>query len=139
MTSSSIKKRERRRARYNRNVQKEFDHKVSAWNNGKLIEENHNQNSYSPEYTIAISRRLVDLLVVERNRALKSEQPGEYFINGFRKYKQKIQDTILLWNRSVQINSDYIYLKQLLETYWDQVLGDSNPGALLQLAIDYDK
>ena len=52
--SSSKRKKERRRMRYERNVRKEIEHKNQAWNDGKLIEENHNQGPYSQQYTIAV-------------------------------------------------------------------------------------
>ena len=56
--SSSKRKKERRRMRYERNVRKEIEHKNQAWNDGKLIEENNNQGPYSEQYTIAVSERL---------------------------------------------------------------------------------
>ena len=41
--SSSKRKKERRRMRYERNVRKEIEQKNQAWNDGKIIEENNNQ------------------------------------------------------------------------------------------------
>ena len=82
--SSSKKKKERRRMRYERNVRKEIEHKNQAWNDGKLIEENHNQGPYSEQYTIAVSERLFQYVNQERDRSLQTETPAEEYIRGFR-------------------------------------------------------
>ena len=125
--SSSQRKKERRRMRYERNVRKEIEHKNQAWAEGKLIEENHNQGPYSAQYTIALSERLVQYVNQERDKALNME-PGsfidkrtqeplskdEVYVRGFRKYKMKIQDLILYWNPEVPRNRDYEYLKNLI-------------------------
>ena len=52
--SSSKRKKERRRMRYERNVRKEIEYKKQAWESGKLIEENHNGGSYSGPYSIEL-------------------------------------------------------------------------------------
>lgn len=141
--SSSKRKKERRRMRYEKHVRAEIEHKKQAWEEGKLIEENHNQGPYSPEYTIALSERLVQYVNQERDKALNME-PGsildkrtqeplskdEVYVRGFRKYKMKIQDLILYWNPTVQRNNDYYYLKTLLDTYWDEVVAASNKAGL---------
>ena len=135
--SSSQRKKERRRMRYERNVRKEIEHKNQAWAEGKLIEENHNQGPYSAQYTIALSERLVQYVNQERDKALNME-PGsfidkrtqeplskdEVYVRGFRKYKMKIQDLILYWNPEVPRNRDYEYLKNLLEAYWDKCIAE---------------
>ena len=118
----SIRKKERRKARYEKNVKKELDHKREAWNNGKLIEENHNQGPYSELYTKDLCKRLIQYIDQEKQRALLSKDPPNNFLVGFRKYKIKIQDLILHWNNNVEKNYMYYYLKTLLETYWDWVL-----------------
>lgn len=129
--------------RYERNVKKEIDHKNQAWQEGKLIEENHNQDPYSPEYTLALSERLVQYVNQERTKAetmipgsildKKTELPlssDEVFVRGFRKYKMKIQDLILYWNPRVPRNNDYYYLKTLIDTYWDEVVSNHNMAGL---------
>lgn len=120
--SSSEKKKERRRERYERNVAKEIDYKKRAWEEGKLIEENHNNKSYSAEYSKEISRRLV--LRLEK---AKEESCGdnELFLLKYRLYKNKIRDFILLCTPETCTPEDEIYynyniLKGSLEVYWDE-------------------
>jgi hypothetical protein len=131
--SSSKKKKERQRLRYEKNVQKEIVHKKHAWDNGKLIEENHNQGPYSENYTIALSQRLVQYISQERKRALQTETPAQEYVRGFRKYKIKIQDLILHWNPLIPRGIEYNFLKTLLEVYWDEVLANQNDAALLSV------
>lgn len=131
--SSSKKKKERQRLRYEKNVQKETEHKKYAWDNGKLIEENHNQGPYSENYTIALSQRLVQYISQERERSLQTETPAQEYVRGFRKYKIKIQDLILHWNPLIPRGIEYNFLKTLLEVYWDEVLANQNDAALLSV------
>lgn len=149
--SSSKRKKERRRIRYERNVRKEIEHKNQAWAEGKLIEENHNQGPYSEQYTVALCERLVQYVKQEYDRAYtpggRSEtyivptnpitgQPltdDEIYVRGFRKYKMKIQDLILHWNPSVAKDSGYEWLKKLLETYWDEVVANHQADALKRI------
>lgn len=121
-------KKERRRLRHERNVEKERVHKKEAWEAGKLIEENHNQGPYSVDYTMKITSRLVQYMLEEK---IKASGNGAEFVNGFRKYRKKIIDCILHYNPAVPKGSDYHYLKNLLETYWDEVLVNGNINALL--------
>ena len=145
--SNSQRKKERRRMRYERNVRKEIEHKNQAWAEGKLIEENHNQDPYSAQYTIALSERLVQYVNQERDKALnmepgsfidkRTEQPlskDEVYVRGFRKYKMKIQDLILFWSPDVPKNRDYEYLKNLLEAYWDNVVAERNFAGLWRVS-----
>src|SRR5574344_1407771 len=125
---SSNRKKERRLDRHNRNIINEANHKKEAWDNGKLIEENHNQGPYTSDYTRKLSSRLVQYINDEKNRAINS---GSDFVMGFRKYKIKIQDLILHWNNEVPKTKDYEYLKRLLEVYWDEVILLGNDTALL--------
>ena len=114
--TSSKRKKERRLQRHLRNIQKEIDYKKQAWENGKLIEENHNQGPYSKNYTIELCDRLVKIL---RNIV---NEPGidlDLTIRKFRLYKNKIKDLILHWNPEAEKDKDYNYLKGSLETYWD--------------------
>lgn len=136
--SSSAKKKERRKLRYERNVQKELVHKQEAWDAGKLIEENHNSKSYSEEYTLALSRRLKEYLLQEYDRSLVSEVPSVEFVRKFRKYRIKIRDLIILWSPSVpETIPEYEFLKGLIETYWDGVLGKEDPGTLLRYVSNW--
>lgn len=133
--SSSIKKKERRKQRYERNVQKEQLHKEEAWQSGKLIEENHNRKSYSSEYTIALSKRLKEYLLQEYQKSIMTKVPDVEFVRKFRKYRMKIRDLILLWSPDVpETLEEYEFLKGLIETYWDEVLQKENIGALLEYA-----
>lgn len=129
--SSSNRKKERRDLRHNRNIMKEIKHKEEAWNNGKLIEENHNDGPYTEQYTFELCNRLIQRLRENRIKALESDNPGETFLISFRQYKMKIQDLILHWNDNVLKLGEYSYLKNLLETYWDDVIPFGNSNALL--------
>jgi hypothetical protein len=132
----SIRKKEKRKIRHINNIRKEETHKKEAWDNGKLIEENHNQGPYSPEYTKDLCKRLIDYLWQEKQRSLTLPNPANNFVVGFRKYKMKIQDLILHWNPEVEKNYMYKYLKRLLEIYWDQVLFGNEKELIEQ---DYDR
>lgn len=114
--STSKRKKERREQRKQRNIQKELDHKKEAWEKGKIIEENHNDGFYSSEFTLKISSRLIEIFSELKNTAGKD---NERILYGFRQYRIKVRDTILRWNPAVEYNSDYYYLKTLIETYWD--------------------
>lgn len=113
--SSSKRKKERKEQRKQRNIQKEIDHKKEAWENGKIIEENHNDSFYSPEFTLKISSRLIEIF----SGLKKNITTNEEAIFKFRQFKAKVRDTILRWNPNVEYNQDYFYLKNLIETYWD--------------------
>jgi len=143
--SKSKKSKERRLERHNKNIQKEKEHKISAWNNGKLIEENRNQGPYSLTYTRALTDRLCLYLNEEKEKANQVERgiikilnkttglplsPDEVFIRGFRKYKEKIIDLIIYWSPEVPQDLSYQSLKFLMEVYWDEVIEKKNPGAL---------
>lgn len=131
--SSSAKKKERRRLRYERNVKKELDHKKEAWESGKLIEENHNGKCYSDEYTINLSKRLMQYLLQEYDKSLTNIAPDIEFIRQFRKYRMKIRDLIILWSPNIpETIPEYEFLKGLIETYWDEVLEKNDLGSLLK-------
>lgn len=120
--SSSQAKKDRRKARYERNVAKEIKHKKEAWNRGKLIEENHNEGPYSSDYTQELGQRLYDII-----QDLKTQSAGnnEDFILKYRLYKNKIRDFILYYSPDIPKDKIYEYLKYSLEVYWD------NPENLL--------
>ena len=105
--SSSKRKKERRRARYERNVRKEQEHKQQAWNSGKLIEENYSNNYYSQQYTHALAERLVELL---RKGTAGAEGNNERFIKWYQMYRMKIRDLIILWNDTESKLPEVYYL-----------------------------
>ncbi len=142
--SSSQRKKERRRMRYERNVRKEIEHKQEAWAAGKLLEENHNGGPYSSGYCEELAQRLVDRIEAGRLRApnpptVKPDgtpietpfTPNEYFHHHFGKYRMKTRDLILHWNPSLPKNANYRYLKNAIETYWD------HPDSILQKVSEY--
>lgn len=118
--SSSKRKKERRKMRYERNVQKEVEYKKQAWESGKLIEENHNGGPYSAQYSIELGERLYNIIQNYRLQCLSPEGGGnELFIQKFRLYRKKIRDFILHWNPDTPKTEAYNYLKSAIETYWD--------------------
>ena len=129
--TSSKRKKERRRMRYLRNVRKEVEYKKEAWENGKLIEENHNQGPYSAGYSIELGNRLMDIIQNYKKQCLESTEPfldpktgvqlskEEVMVRKFRLYRMKIRDFILHYNPDIPKTEAYEYLKQGIETYWD--------------------
>lgn len=119
--SSSKRKKERRRMRYERNVRKEQEYKKKAWEEGKkLIEENHNGGPYSGPYSIELGERLYNIMQNYRNQCLEPEGGGnDRYVLRFRLYRQKIRDFILHWNPETPKTPAYEYLKAAIETYWD--------------------
>lgn len=132
--TSSKRKKERRRMRYLRNVRKEVEYKKEAWENGKLIEENHNQGPYSAGYSIELGERLMKIIQGYKEMCLQpnpetGEGPGgnELMIKKFRMYRMKIRDFILHYNPDIPKTEAYEYLKNGIETYWD------NPDNLINV------
>lgn len=130
--TSSKRKKERRKMRYLRNVRKEVEYKKEAWENGKLIEENHNQGPYSPGYSIELGDRLMKIIQGYKEMCLQPNpenggEPGgnEMMIRKFRMYRIKIRDFILHYNPGIPKTEAYEYLKLGIETYWD------NPDQLI--------
>ena len=126
--SSSKRKKERRRMRYERNVRKEIEYKKQAWESGKLIEENHNGGPYSGPYSIELGERLYKIIMRYKVQAL-NEGGNEHFVMRFRLYRMKIRDFILHWNPETPKTEAYLFLKGAIETYWD------NPETLLDYAV----
>jgi hypothetical protein len=114
-------KKERREKRHQRNIQKEKTHKEEAWKAGKLIEENHNGESYSPQYAFELGERLASRIrdIRKACEGLSSSEALELCLLKFRLYRQKIRDYILHFPQDIEKTEDYEYLKDLLETYWD--------------------
>lgn len=118
--SSSKRKKERRRMRYERNVRKEIEYKKQAWESGKLIEENHNGGPYSGPYSIELGDRLYNIIQRYRSQCLEPDGGGnDMFVLRFRLYRMKIRDFILHWNPDTPKTPAYLYLKSAIETYWD--------------------
>ena len=112
--SSRDKKKQRRAERKRKCIEKEDSHKIEAWNSGKLLEENHDGINYSPEYTKAIATRLYEKL----NPYQCSNQ--DEMIKKLWKYKEKIITLLVEWNDEVSRSlPQYVYLKALIEAYWD--------------------
>lgn len=124
--TNSKKKKERRKLRYLRNIRKEVEYKKDAWEKGKLIEENHNNGPYSPEYSIELGNRLYNIMQSFKEQAfnskelLNSVQKNEFLIIKFRMYRIKIRDFILHYNPIIPKSKEYNYLKLLIEIYWDK-------------------
>lgn len=120
MTSSNLRK-QKRRERKERNIQKELTYKKEKWENGKLIEENHNNKYYSEEYSIELGNRLYNIIesIKSSCKEIPIESVNEIFIGRFLLYKNKIRDFILFYNPNIKKSNEYNYLKKLLENYWD--------------------
>jgi hypothetical protein len=125
MNNRRENKRRRRLERKKRNIEKEVKHKKEAWDSGKLIEENHNDEYYTEEYTIKLGDRLFDIIF----DCVKSSSSNEEFIVKFRDFKRKIIDFILLYCPTIQKGDKYYFLKACLECYWD------NPDQLLSILV----
>jgi hypothetical protein len=68
--SNKENKKRRRLERHIRNKNKEKAYKEEAWENGKLIEENHNNGPYSPGYTLELGQRLFQIMKDVKERWL---------------------------------------------------------------------
>ena len=117
--SNKENKKRRRLERHIRNKNKEKVYKEEAWENGKLIEENHNNGPYSPGYTLELGQRLFQIMKDVKEKMAEQEDKETYAIFRFRSYRKKIQDYILHYSPEVPKNEVYESLKRLIETYWD--------------------
>lgn len=108
-------KKERRQERHKKNIEKEIKYKQEAWSAGKIIEPNHNGGSYPGDYSIEVGKRLKSK-IYPGSRNFTAEE----YISKFRLWKMKIQDFILHYSPEIPKSSEYLYLKHLLETYWDE-------------------
>ena len=106
--SNKENKKRRRLERHIRNKTKEIEYKAEAWEKGKLIEENHNNKYYSPEFSLIMA-----------NRIAESIKPYTEDKNSFFFYKKKAIKLILLYNPDIEKNKNYYYIKKILEDYWD--------------------
>lgn len=118
---SKENKKLRRKARYEKNLKKDITHKKEAWENGKLIEPNHNNGPYPEEYCIELGKRLVNIINQYRTQAQDSnEDQASYFIQRFRLYRVKFRDFILHYNPDLEKTPEYEFIKRALELYWDE-------------------
>lgn len=117
--SNKENKKRRRLERHIRNKNKEKAYKEEAWENGKLIEENHNNGPYSQKYTLELGDRLYNIMKDVRMKMAEQEDKETYAIFRFRSYRKKIQDYILHYNPDVPKTEAYESLKRLIENYWD--------------------
>ena len=117
--SNKERKRERRKQRHERNIRREVEHKREAWENGKLIEENHNNGPYSEGYAKELGKRLCDIL--DNNKLMCLEDGGEeLFVIKYRLLRIKIRDYILHYPPGLSKDCYYTRLKRSIETYWDE-------------------
>lgn len=123
-------KKIRRQLRHKKNSERDREYKIEAWKSGKLIEENHNSGPYTSDYTIELSERLIQYLLQERDKVMNGPDPEQKFTESFRRYKKKIQTLILHWSPIAPKDFNYDFLKELLETYWDEVITKNNYSAL---------
>ena len=119
--SNKENKKRRRLERHIRNKTKEIEYKAEAWENGKLIEENHNNQPYSTKYTIELGTRLYNIMkdVNLKMSGFEGEDKKNYAIFRFRSYRKKIQDYILHYDPGTPKGEIYESLKRLIECYWD--------------------
>jgi hypothetical protein len=114
----SLKKKQKKE----KNREKDKNNKKSAWEKGKLIEENHNNQPYSSEYTLELGTRLYNILTDIKSKSESYDNPetkNDYVLLRFRMYRKKIQDYILHFNPGEPKTEKYEILKYLLEVYWD--------------------
>lgn len=105
--------KEKRRLRHERNVQKDKLHKEEAWEQGKIIYENHNNTFFSSEFSIDLINRLV-----EKIKSYLIEDEDRFLIN-YQKIKSKLIDSVLMYSPDIPKTSEYEFIKYSLELYWD--------------------
>lgn len=115
MTSSKRSKYKRHLRKVN-NKNKDSLKKIESWNRGALIEENHNNQYYSREFTIRLADRLKEYLTVIRSEKTTNE--------GYRKsvlyrFMDKAKKLVLLADPSCTQLESYKFVKSILEDYWD--------------------
>jgi hypothetical protein len=99
--SNRENKKRRRLERHLRNKAKDENHKKEAWEQGKLIEPNHNGRYYPEEYSLELGKRLLD--------------------KPFQLYRGKIRDYLILCNPASR-NENWENLKQSYDQWLDQKL-----------------
>lgn len=105
--------KEKRRLRHERNVQKDKLHKEEAWEQGKIIYENHNNTFFSSEFSIELINRLVEKI---KNYLIEDE---DKFLINYQKIKSKLIDSVLMYSPDIPKTPEYEFIKYSLELYWD--------------------
>lgn len=115
--SSSKAKKERRLQRHLRNKRKDEEHKSNVWESGGLIEENHNNQAYSPERALGIADRLVEKL----RESLETCDTNDKFVSRYQGLREWVRNVIVLWPAEVLGESipSYLLLKATFENYID--------------------
>lgn len=115
MTSSKRSKYKRHLRKVN-NKNKDSLKKIESWNHGALIEENHNNQYYSREFTIRLADRLKEYLMVVRNEKAVNEKYKKFVLYRF---MDKAKKLVLLADPSCTQLESYKFVKSILEDYWD--------------------
>lgn len=115
MTSSKRSKYKRHLRKVN-NKNKDSLKKIESWNRGALIEENHNNQYYSREFTIRLADRLKEYLMVIRSEKTTNE---EYRKSVLYRFMDKAKKLVLLADPSCTQLENYKFVKSILEDYWD--------------------
>lgn len=115
MTSSKRSKFKRHLRKVN-NKNRDSLKKIESWNQGALIEENHNNLYYSREFTIRLADRLKEYLTVVRNEKTVNE---EYKKSVLYRFMDKAKKLVLLADPSCTQLESYKFVKSILEDYWD--------------------
>lgn len=116
MTSSKRSKFKRHLRKAN-NRNKDSIKKIEEWNKGALIEENHNNQYYSREFTIKLADRLKEYLTVIRSN--KKVSSDKYRKSVLYRFMDKAKKLVLLADPSCTQLESYKFVKSILEDYWD--------------------
>lgn len=100
-------KKKRRLARHLRNKAKDETHKKEAWEEGKLIEPNHNGGYYPKEYSIELGARLME----------KQFQP----------FRGKIRDYLLMCDPEAR-DENWIALKSVYDSWLENKIKGEEDG-----------
>ena len=95
----------KRRLRKLENRRKDIESKKMSWDSGKLIYENHNNEYFTPDFSLKFVKRVADKV-----RKVDTE---------FYKLTEHAINAVLLFNPVVERNDDWYFLKSKLEEYWD--------------------
>lgn len=95
----------KRRLRKLENRRKDVESKKMSWDSGKLIYENHNNEYFTPDFSLKFVKRVADKV-----------RKGD---TEFYKLTEHAINAVLLFNPGVERNDDWYFLKSKLEEYWD--------------------
>lgn len=111
--SKNIEKRRKRKKEL-------LKHKQEEWERGRIMKEERKwQERNSPEYTAKLSRHITEKIQWAVGECSGRIGGCKDFLHYFFQFKPYIRDLLIYWNPEVEINEDYLYLKQCLELYWD--------------------